>query len=429
MKQRKSHKPTAAVAGAGIVGICTALQLIRAGYEVTLFDPQPPAKQTSFGNAAYLAAEFSDPLATLANIYTAIALSFSQRSAFKVTTDHLPGFMPWALRFINAARPSRAERSRHAIRLLNAHVVEAWQDLLEFSDARNMMHNSGALTLWERDDTLSDARNMQQSMREAGFETQLFSGPALQELEPALNPQLHHGLLYSGAWQLTDPYAVSMALFNCFKQHGGRFQQQAVSKLIPETGSVKIQTTTEQHYFDQAIVASGAWSKALLKSLGLSAPLAAERGYHLTLPDASCRPSHILGSADRHVVLSSLDSGLRIVGFGEYGRLNSKPNAQRYRQLMRHLQALIRGIDPDQQSISTWMGIRPTLPDSLPVIDLHPKHPQIGCVFGHHHLGVTQAAVSARMITAMLTEGKTAKALLPFKGHLSAYAVDRFGWV
>ena len=96
---------------------------------------------------------------------------------------------------------------------------------------------------------------------------------------------------------------------------------------------------------------------------------------------------------------------------------------------MRHLQALIRDIDPDQQSISTWMGIRPTLPDSLPVIDLHPEHAQIGFVFGHHHLGVTQAAVSARMIAAMLTEGKTAKALLPFKSQLGAYAVDRFRWV
>jgi len=422
------YQRTAAVAGAGVVGLCTALQLVRAGYEVTLFDPQPPAKQTSFGNAAYLAAEYSEPLATPHNIRSAIALSFSQRSAFKVTADHLPGFIPWALRFLNAARPTRVEHNRQAIRLLNTHVIEAWQDLLKFANARDMMQNSGFLKLWEHANGMADARKLQQSMLEAGFETQLVSGPALQELEPALSARLHHAVLFPGAWQLTDPFAVCMTIFDCFRQHGGQFQQLGVNKLTPSEGGVRLETTQGQgaQHFDQAVVAAGAWSQSLLKPLGLSAPLAAERGYHLNLPDAPYKPKHILESVDRHVVLSSLSAGLRIVGYGEYGRLNTSPKPRRYRQLSRHLHALIRDIDPSQQSASSWMGIRPTLPDSLPVIDLHPQYPQVGFVFGHHHLGVTQAAISAQMIAAMLTEGKTARVLRPFKGNLTAYAIDRF---
>lgn len=424
-----TRQRTAAVAGAGVVGLCTALQLIRAGYEVSLFDPEPPAKQTSFGNAAYLAAEYSEPLATTHNIRSAITLSFSQRSAFKVTADHLPGFIPWALRFLNAARPAQVERNRLAIRLLNEHVIDAWRDILQFADAGNMMQNNGFLKLWERANGMADARKMQQAMLENGFETQLVSGPALQELEPALSSRLHHAVLFPGAWQLTDPYVVCMALFSCFRQHGGQFHQQGVNKLNPTPCGVTVETASGPKHFDQAVVAAGAWSKPLLKRLGLSAPLAAERGYHLTLPDAPHQPKHILESVDRHVVLSSLSSGLRIVGYGEYGRLNTRPKPRRHRQLARHLQALIKDIDPEQQSASNWMGIRPTLPDSLPVIDLHPGHPQIGFVFGHHHLGVTQAAVSARMMTAMLTEGKTARKLAPFKDNLDAYAVDRFGWI
>lgn len=425
MKQQR----TTAIAGAGVVGLCVALQLVRAGHKVTLFDPQPPAEQTSFGNAAYLAAEYWEPLATPHNIRSAIALSFSQRSAFKVTVDHLPGFIPWALRFLNAARPAQVEHNRQAIRLLNTHVIEAWQDLLSFANASEMMHNSGFLKLWEHADGMADAQNLQQSMSEYGLEAQLVSGPALQELEPALSARLHHAVLFPGAWQLTDPYAVCMTLFNCFRQHGGQFQQLGVNNLTPTTAGVTLETAQGTQHFDQAVVTAGAWSKSLLKPLGLSAPLAAERGYHLNLPDTPYKPRHILESVDRHVVLSSLSSGLRIVGYGEYGRLNSKPKPRRHRQLARHLQALIRDIDLEQQSVSSWMGIRPTLPDSLPVIDLHPKHPQIGLVFGHHHLGVTQAAVSARMITAMLTEGKTARALLPYKDNLVAYAIDRFGWI
>ena len=426
MKNQSQHRPTIAVAGAGIVGLCTGLQLIRAGYDVTLFDPQPPAKQTSFGNAAYLAAEYSEPLASFSNIRSAIALSFSQRSAFKVTADHLPGFIPWALRFVNASRPVRVANSRTAIRNLNAHAIAAWQDLLSFAGAQEMMQNSGFLKLWEHADGMPDTEKMQQSMHQIGFETHIVSRPELQNLEPALSSLIHHALLFPGAWQLSDPYAVCMTLFHCFQQHGGHFSQQAANRFIPDSTGIMVQTPSAQQHFEQAVVAAGVWSKPLLKTLGLTIPLAAERGYHLSLPDAQHRPQHILESVDRHVVLSSLSSGLRIVGFGEYGRLNSRPKSRRYDQLGRHLQALIRDIDPNQQSVSSWMGIRPTLPDSLPVIDLHPQHPQIGFVFGHHHLGVTQAAISAQMITTMLTEGKTARALLPFTDTLSAYAVDRF---
>ena len=87
---------------------------------------------------------------------------------------------------------------------------------------------------------------------------------------------------------------------------------------------------------------------------------------------------------------------------------------------------MIRDIDTGKDKIETWMGIRPTLPDSLPVIDQHPVHPQIGMVFGHQHLGVTQAAISARLITSLMIEGKHSDAWKPFADGLDAYNVTRF---
>jgi D-amino-acid dehydrogenase len=72
------------------------------------------------------------------------------------------------------------------------------------------------------------------------------------------------------------------------------------------------------------------------------------------------------------------------------------------------------------------MGIRPTLPDSVPVIDLHPQHPQIGMVFGHHHLGMTQAPISAQLITAMISDDTESKVLNAFADHIGDYSVSRF---
>ncbi len=429
MNQASSKAPKTAVIGAGVVGLCTALQFIRAGHRVSLFDPEPPAKQTSFGNAAYLAAEYSEPLASPHNIYDALALTLSERAAFKVTPDHLPGFIPWALRFLYAARPAQMQRSRAGLRCLNLQAIDSWKDVLRDAGVPQMMINSGFMKLWETPSGLAAAHSMQSKSQQAGFETELIVGPQLYEREPALSTNIHHALLFPGAMQLSDPYLTCMALFEHFQNSGGHFSQQAVRTVRPDKTSAIILSDTGAETFDYAVVAAGAWSKALLKSMQLSVPLAAERGYHLTLPDAAFRPRHILESVERHVVLSSLKSGLRIVGFGEYGRLNSKQNPRRHKQLGQHLQALIKSTDLKQDSISHWMGNRPTLPDSLPVIDLHPEYSRVGFVFGHHHLGVTQAAVSARIIRSMMIEGKNSPALEPFKPSLQDFSVDRFGRV
>ena len=420
------HHDSVAVVGAGVVGLCTALELIRAGFKVSLFDREPPAMQTSHGNAGYLAVEYLQPLASPEHILDALRLSLSHKSAFKVTPDHYLKFLPWATRFIRQAIPKNVQHNQLAMSRLNQSAIAAWEELLDFSNASDELRHTGVLKLWENPQHIQQAKSAQQNARQWGFEPQLLSGDALYEQEPALSRNIHHALLYPGAQHLGDPYRTCQKLFECFKHNGGHFQQQEIQAITPSPAGVTISLSDQAHTFDKLVIAAGAWSKLLLKELGLSVPLQAERGYHLTLPNAKGTLRHILTSADRNVVLSPLDCGLRIVGFGEYAGLESKPINKRYRVLQHHLRKLIPNIDAAPPDIQTWMGNRPTFPDSLPVIDLHPRHPKIGLIFGHHHLGVTHAAVSAKMLTALMTKGKKGEVWKPFADAPDAYSVTRF---
>ncbi|MCP3870775.1 MAG: FAD-binding oxidoreductase [Gammaproteobacteria bacterium] len=416
--------PTVAVVGAGVVGICTALELLQAGYRVTLYDRDEPAKQTSFGNLAYIAAEYSTPLATPENILSALKLTFSDKAAFKVTPDHWIRFIPWAMRFLNAARAPRMAHSQSGLLKINAHAVAAWKDLLKVANASDQLVQSGFLKFWEQATDLPATHRFKVMMAELGQPSELVRNEAVFELEPTLSPQISHGLYFPSGYQLRNTFTTCQKLFACFLAQGGQFQQQDVTTIQPEEQGVMIQVGGSPARFDKLVVCAGAWSKVLLKELGLFVPLAAERGYHLTFPTITDRPRHILESADRHVVLTSLDCGLRIGGFGEYANLNSAPVTRRYTQLSQHLTAILRDINPTQKH-ETWMGIRPTLPDSLPVIDLHPQHPQIGFAFGHHHLGVTQAAISAKWIVERLQGVNSA--LKPDLPDTTPYSVTRFG--
>lgn len=162
------------------------------------------------------------------------------------------------------------------------------------------------------------------------------------------------------------------------------------------------------------------------KNCGLQIPLVPERGYHLTYPDSPVKVKHLIKSEDRHLVLTPLSTGMRVTGFGEFSKMMSKPIEKRYLQLNTHMNGLIKDMRADQQEPTTWMGRRPTTPDSLPVIDLHPKHPHIGMVFGHQHLGLTQSPISAKLITAMFEGDKKNQTLKDFADIIEVFSAKRF---
>ena len=250
------------------------------------------------------------------------------------------------------------------------------------------------------------------------------------ELEPALSKKVKHALYYPEAYQLLEPYETARKFFDYFIQQGGEFQRKEVLQVTaPDDGSnrsVKILTAEGLSSFDKSVVCLGVWSKKLLEELNLKIPLETERGYHLTFPDSPVKFKHLISSKDRNIFLTPLNNGMRITGFAEFSNVDSKPVEKRYRTLKYHIETILPGMTENKQEPTAWMGRRSTFPDSLPVIDLHPKYPQIGMVFGHQHLGLTQAPISAKIITAMIEGNNQNQTLIDFKGLLKSLSVTRF---
>ena len=433
-------KGSIAVIGAGIVGICTALELQRVGYQVTLMDKGAPADETSKGNASFIAIEAMEPQATPHNIISAIKLAFHENGAFKVTPDNILGFIPWGFSFLKEATKTRRDRSLKSTKRLHKYTVAAWTDLLERTGNSAMMYNCGYLKVWEKESVLESVKKHQIEMQSFGIECEIISGDAIFEKEPALSRNIKHALFFPNTLQLLEPHHTSLKLFDYFIQQGGEFKQQTVQKIsFPEQGvninlSSNSVASSDKLYFDKAVVCAGVWSTKLCAELskengessGLRIPLVPERGYHLTYPDSPIKFKHLIKSEDRHLVLTPLSTGMRVTGFGEFSRMMSLPVKKRSKQLNKHMDALIQDMNVQQQEPTAWMGRRPTTPDSLPVIDLHPQHQQFGMVFGHQHLGLTQSPISAKLITAMLEGDKSNQTLVDFNDVLETFAVTRF---
>lgn len=404
-----------AVVGAGFIGLCTALELLERGCHVTLIDRGLPGQGASQGNAGFIATESVDPLGTMGTLLRAPRLLLDKHGALSVPAGYLHRSLPWMLRFGLASRPARVEPVRQALSALLTQAAPRWKDLLARQGLSGHLLDVHYLRVWEKSQGVAAAQAEAAFYRSWGLDAHFADHKTMAALEPALAETIHHAVVLPKAHRISDPLQLCQALFEAFLERGGRWIQQPVTALHPDEQGVGIH---DQRY-DRAVVCAGAHSAKLLAPMGLHLPLMAERGYHLHLGHVHGILNGPVCSAERNVFLNPLDAGLRVVGFSELGGTDLPAKPQRFDSLRHHLQALLPQLESRTTNTTQWMGMRPTLPDSLPVIDTHPHYPHLGFAFGHQHVGVTLAACTGQLMANKLLGHATAVDLAP-------YSVSRF---
>ena len=411
MDQSSNSNPHCAVIGAGFIGLCTALELLERGVSVTLIDRDRPGYGASFGNAGFIASESVDPLGTPDTIRRAMGLLRDPHGALSVPRGNWHRSLPWMVRMAWSAKTERLQPARTALSALLKNAAPAWKHLLAREGLSGHLIDVHYLRVWEKAEGETAARAEAAFYREWGIAAEFADRAQLAALEPALAATIHHAVVLPQAHRVSDPYLLCQALFEAFVQRGGQWLQKAVNTVVPQGNGVAV----NGHRYDRAVVCAGAHSADLLRPLGVRIPLMAERGYHLNLPQVRGLLNGPVCSADRNVFINPLDGGLRVVGFSELGGTQLPPNPARFGSLRHHLGALLPQTTAQLPRASEWMGMRPTLPDSLPIIDTHPQQPQLAFAFGHQHIGVTLAAHTGQLIAAKLLGEPSALDLTPYR--------------
>jgi D-amino-acid dehydrogenase len=410
--------PEVVVIGAGIIGLACALRLQAAGRRVTLFDRDPPGTGASFGNAGHIATEQVFPLASPAVIRGALGYLFDRDSPLRIQPSYLMAILPWLARFTWASRPSAFARGTAALASLQATAAEDFVALLQSAGASRLLHMNGHLVVVEHAASVSAARQELQELARFGVDATWIPAEEVNRHAPGLGISCLGAQHFRGSGHVDDPYAVCVALLDAFRQAGGDFRQEAVTRITPKPGKFLV-TAAEggETCTTQLLLAAGAWSKPLAEQFGYRVPLDTERGYHLTLPGT--RPPFELPVAclERKVIMTPMSIGLRMTGTVEFGGMKLPPDPRRIALLKSHLRTLLPDMRIDDAS--PWMGFRPSLPDHLPMLGAAPGHPGLFFAFGHQHLGLTLAGVTAKLVSQVMNGQSTDISLQPF-------AVDRF---
>jgi D-amino-acid dehydrogenase len=408
----------ATVIGAGIVGVCCALALLEDGHRVTLLDADEPGRGASFGNAGFLSGGSVMPHSSPGLIRRVPRMLLDPLGPLTIRWRHLPRLTPWLLRFLAAGRLERVERIAAALQALYATTVADFAPLVREAGCADLIEHRGRLELYASDASFDRSRLKRELMRRHGVRFEELDAAGVREREPALRAPIRHGLWFPDEAHTVDPFRLTQALAENFRRRGGTFRRVRVRGFaLGEGGPTALHTDAGDLPADLVVLAAGISSRALAARLGSRVPLESERGYHVSLPHPGVAPRVPFASTDHGFVITPMGEGIRLAGTIELASLQAPPNWARADKLLR-IGRLLLG-DLNEEGAQRWMGHRPAMPDSLPVIGRSPLHPRVLFAFGHGHLGLTGAPHTGRLI-AQLAGGR------PPGIDLAPFRPDRF---
>ena len=401
-----------AVVGCGIVGLSCAHELMRRGYDCVLVDAKGPGAETSYGNAGSISVGNLMPQSTPGIALKALRMLADPLGPLKLDWAALPDYWRWLLQFMLHGQRGKILPIIDALHAINTAARECWIALADDIGASELLGHDGYLHVYSRDASFEAGAWERELMRERSVRFDVLDRQQLQALEPAIGPGFRQAVFQRDSLAMRDPGGFCQRLFNALVARGAQSLTAKVAAIAAGDGGYRLSTDGGDVRADKVVIAAGAWSNRLLAPFGVRVPVVPARGYHLMYPPQPVAVRRPTLWAERYMVLSPMQHGIRMTSVKELTSLDSAPRFE-----------LIRRLDPEARKliptlagapVSEWAGLRPCTPDSLPIIDRIGTE-DVYLATGHGHLGLTQAPITGRLIGECVAGATPRIPLAPYR--------------
>lgn len=445
-----------AIIGAGIVGLSTALHLLRHQKRVIVIDRVPPGapQSTSYGNAGVLARCAFIPVLTPEVARKIPHMLIDRNSPLYFRWSYLPRLLPWLLPYLANARRPRVEAIARALAPLVTDSVTEHKALAADTPAARRIQPADYLFAYSNRAAFDADHSIWQLRAHAGFTWQTLNGDEVQEYEPALanspaGRALRFAVRVAQHAHINSPGDYIAELAAQVMRLGGQIHRAEVMQIRPHAQHLTLLTRAargdanpaNEIPVSQTVIAAGAWSLTRFgKQFGVKIPLQSERGYHLHFRNAKGKgtPTNPLMIAQRKISISPMGEDLRLSGVTEFAGIHAAPRRAPLRMLHRNAREFLPHLFPQSKRKASaqknpppppteWLGHRPTTADSLPILGASPRDPRVFFACGHQHIGLTAGAKSGRIIAELLCHPDLKKINKKFGVHMENYRADRNG--
>ena len=406
------------VLGAGIVGVSTALHLRRLGLDVALVDRSQAGGEASFGNAGIIQCDGFAPYGIPTKPKQLLGILFKQSSVVSYDLATVIRLLPWLRRYHLASSGTSIEHYAKTIAPLRALALQDHLDLACSTIADRFYRKGGWLHVYRSDASFRESEIERYYARVFGVDYEEMAPSAISQLEPGLKLPDLKAIHWLESGSVSNPGAVVDAFWRGFVQEGGTYLRGDARKLQPQRGGWFLECERQSIFAPNAVIALGAWSMDVLKGFGETYPLAVKRGYHMHFqPRAGASLSRPVVDVDNGFALTPTDKGIRLTTGVELAERDAPPNPNVIKLTKRRAEELFPLGEALQDD--PWMGSRPCLPDSLPVLGMSPKNRGLWLNFGHAHDGFTLGPVTGRLLAEKIA-GKTSDV------DLTGFSPERF---
>ncbi|MEW9613348.1 FAD-binding oxidoreductase [Shinella sp. S4-D37] len=396
------------VIGAGIVGACTALELVRRGHAVTILDPGQPGgpHAASYGNGSWISPASTIPMSMPGLWKKVPGLLLDTHGPLVIRWKDLPRLAPWLLRFLAAG--ASVEKVANTVRILSDLLRDGPSRHLRVAQdigAPELVRQSGLIYAYTDHESLAKDDLAWRLRKENGLQYERIEGERLQALIPALDRRYQIGLLVPSGAHSPDTGAYVARIVSQACKLGAVFRQERASGFRFDKGRLQgVDTPSGALACDAAVVAAGIWSRPLAKTLGDRIPLISERGYHVTIASPAAAPAIPLMPCDGRMANTLMTDGLRCSGQVELAAVDAPADWRRADILVEHARRTYPALSNGELTVSKWMGHRPSTPDGLPVIGLSSRSSDVVYAFGHGHMGLCAGPATAELVALMIVE-------------------------
>ena len=401
------------IIGSGIVGICTAVELINRGFSVTVIDPNEPGSQTSYGNAGVL----TDTSLMIINnpqlLRSLYSLIFKRKTSFRYSKLFVFSRISWIINFVMFSKTKHMELAAKALRELQVLSLKTHKKLIKKTKSSNNIESPGWLKVFKTPLSFEKYAFELDILDKNKAEYTLLNTAEIKKQFPDLQIEYYKGVLFKNSLRVKSPIELSKNYFKNFIKSGGNFYKEICKDIKYINGNWTVILDKNKKIFDEVVICTGPWSKDFLSNLGYKIPLAWERGYHhhfSTKKDIDLSPA--IHDVDGGFVYSCNKNEIRVTSGVELNFREAVSNEEQINEVVQKLKIIL----PLKNKLTKtpWLGSRPTIADSLPMIGKAPKHKNLWFNFGHNHIGLSTSAGSGVILADMIENKKTSINVDPF---------------
>ena len=409
MLERLEQKPrSAAVIGAGVVGMATAYALAQRGIMVTIIDRETsPAQGASFANGAQLSYCYTDALANPRLVKQMPRLTLGLDDAFRFHWNWDFEYWEWLFKFLANCTSEEFRKNTLAALELAQQSHKSMQRLLERHDLHFGHRVTGKMHLYSSPESFKVARKILEIKRGKCCDQQELSADEAKAVEPALE-QLNGslvGAIYTPDEAVGDAHDFSKQMLGLLDLEYGltSYFGQSVEdiELTGNRAEIRLENG-EVIESDMAVLCTGAQSAKLAKPLGIHLPVQPLKGYSFTASPGTNPPKTSITDSDRRIVISNLGNKIRVAGLADLGEKGTEVRISRMNALINSARASMPDAADYDAAGNFWAGLRPMTPNSLPIISC--PHPSLAINTGHGSLGWTMAMGSADRLADLVVK-------------------------